>query len=38
MTLVAPAVAILGGLALYFRERPVAHRLVWPGRAGKAAA
>ena len=36
-TLVAPAVAILGGLALYFRERPAAHRLVWPGRAGKAA-
>ena len=37
VTLAAPAIAILGGLALYFRERPRAHRLVWPGRAGKAA-
>jgi len=37
-TLIVPAVAVLGGLALYFRERPLAHRLVWPGRAGKASA
>jgi Cu(I)/Ag(I) efflux system membrane protein CusA/SilA len=36
--LVASAVAILGGLALYLRERPVAHRLVWPGRTGGASA
>ena len=36
-TVVAPSVAILGGLALYFRERPAARRLVWPDRAGKAA-
>jgi Cu(I)/Ag(I) efflux system membrane protein CusA/SilA len=37
-SLVVPAAAILGGLALYLRERPAAHRLVWPARAGKAAA
>ncbi|HQR30845.1 MAG TPA: efflux RND transporter permease subunit, partial [Anaeromyxobacteraceae bacterium] len=36
--LVAPAVAILGGLALYVRERPAARRLVWPEGARKAAA
>jgi Cu(I)/Ag(I) efflux system membrane protein CusA/SilA len=37
-TLVVPAAAILGGLALYLRERPAARRLVWPARTGKAAA
>ncbi|HET8724112.1 MAG TPA: efflux RND transporter permease subunit, partial [Anaeromyxobacteraceae bacterium] len=36
--LVAPTVAILGGLALYLRERPAARRLVWPEGARKAAA
>jgi Cu(I)/Ag(I) efflux system membrane protein CusA/SilA len=36
--LVAPAAAVLGGLALYLRERPSAHRRVWPGPAGGAAA
>ncbi len=36
--LVVPAVAILGGLALYLRERPAARRLVWPAGARKAAA
>jgi uncharacterized membrane protein len=36
--LVVPAAAILGGLALYLRERPAARRLVWPARTGKAAA
>jgi len=38
VTLAVPAVAILGGLTLYFRERPVARRLVWPGRTGPASA
>ena len=37
-TLVVPALAILGGLVLYLRERPAARRLVWPEQAGKAAA
>jgi Cu(I)/Ag(I) efflux system membrane protein CusA/SilA len=36
--LAVPALAILGGLAMYLKERPVARRLVWPGRPGKAAA
>ena len=34
-TLVVPALAILGGLALYLRERPAALRLVWPGGVRK---
>jgi copper/silver efflux system protein len=37
-TLVAPALGILGGLVLYLKERPVARRLVWPGRTGGASA
>ncbi len=38
VTLVVPAAAILGALALSFRERPAALRAVWPETAGKAAA
>jgi Cu(I)/Ag(I) efflux system membrane protein CusA/SilA len=37
-TLAVPTLGILGGLALYLKERPVARRLVWPGRAGGAPA
>jgi Cu(I)/Ag(I) efflux system membrane protein CusA/SilA len=36
-TLVLPAVAILGGLAFYLRERPAALRLAWPERDTRAA-
>jgi hypothetical protein len=37
-TLVVPLVIIVGGLALYLKERPAALRLVWPEGAGKASA
>jgi Cu(I)/Ag(I) efflux system membrane protein CusA/SilA len=37
-TLAGSALAALGGLALYLRERPAARRLVWPEGARKAAA
>lgn len=37
-TLLVPTLAIVGGLALYFRERPAARRLVWPDPVRKAAA
>jgi Cu(I)/Ag(I) efflux system membrane protein CusA/SilA len=36
--LVVPAAAVLGGLAQYLRERPAAHRLVWPEAGEKAVA
>ncbi len=37
-TLAVPTLAIVGGLALYLRERPAARRLVWPDPVRKAAA
>jgi Cu(I)/Ag(I) efflux system membrane protein CusA/SilA len=36
--LAVPTLAILGGFALYLRERPAAHRMVWPAPTGRAAA
>ena len=36
--LAVAALTILGGFALYLRERPAARRMVWPAPAGKAAA
>jgi Cu(I)/Ag(I) efflux system membrane protein CusA/SilA len=36
--LAASALAIVGGLALYLRDRPAARRLVWPEAVGKVAA
>jgi hypothetical protein len=36
--LAVSALAIVGGLALYLRDRPAARRLVWPEAVGKVAA
>jgi Cu(I)/Ag(I) efflux system membrane protein CusA/SilA len=38
VTLSVPLLAIVGGLALYLKERPAALRLVWPEGGGKASA
>jgi hypothetical protein len=38
LALLVPAAAVVGGLALYVKERPAARRLVWPEAGGKVAA